>query len=323
MFKPHVSLVVPIHNEAARAWSSTIALRAQMRSLGESYEIILVENGSLDDTALVAEALAARFRDVLTATLPEASLGEALKLGFRRATGDKIIYYPLDLSVDLDFIPRSLGLLEDFDIVVASKRRGKDGRPLLRRLTSVAYHGLVRWIFGTNLSDTTCAKAYRRGALTGLLDGLPGGSRVFETELLVEAERRGLRIAELPVGVVETRRSRESLLSKVESKLEDLLSARLDRLALFTGAPIMLAGAVWLAVLGIEKLGVPTAGFMNPYSFMTAILLVLTGFQIAAFGLLSRLILQVRGEVTRSRALDELNEPPVGDAQEEHQRHRD
>ncbi len=323
MFKPHVSLVVPIHNEAARAWSSTIALRAQMRSLGEPYEIILVENGSRDDTAIVAGALAARFRDVTCATLPEASLGEALKLGFRRASGDKIIYYPLDLSVDLDFIPRGLSLLDDFDIVIASKRRGGDRRPLLRRLTSIAYHGLVRWVFGTTLSDTTCAKAYRRGALTGLLDGLPGGSRVFETELLVEAERRGLRIAELPVGVVETRRSRESLLAKVESKLEDLLSARLDRLALLSGAPVMLAGTIWLAILGVEKLRDPTAGFMNPYSFMTAVLLVLAGFQIAACGLLSRLILQVRREVTRGRALDELYEPPVGDAHEEHQRHRD
>ncbi len=313
--------MVPVHNEAARAWSSTIALRAQMRSLGEPYEIILVENGSLDDTGLVSEALSQRYRDVSFASLPEASLGEALKLGFRLANGDKIVYYPLDLSVDLDFIPRGLSLLEDYDIVVASKRRGEDRRPLLRRLTSVAYHRLVRCIFGTTLSDTTCAKAYRRGALTGLLEGLSGESRVFETELLVEAERRGLKIAELPVGVVEKRRSREKLLTKVESKLEDLLSARLDRLALLSGAPIMLAGAAWLALLGVEKLGDPAAGFMNPYSFMTAVLLVLAGFQIAAFGLLSRLILQVRSEVTRGRALDEPHETPVGDAEEEHQRH--
>jgi len=322
--EPAVSLVVPVHNEAAMMWSSAIALRRYMKRVGEPFEMILVENGSSDDTLLVAEALSTRFHEIRYLTFPEASLGNALRLGIGSATGDKIIYYPIDLSVNLDFIPDSLKLLDEYDLVIASKRRGEDHRPLIRRITSIAYHRLVKTLFETQLSDTTCAKAYRRQAVSSLLDGLTGASRVFETELLVEAERRGMKIVEIPVSVVEKRKSRETLLRKVETKFEDLLSARLDRLALLSGAPLMLAGAAWLVILGLEKLGSPLSGFMNPYSFIAAVLLVLSGFQITTFGLLSRLMLQVRREVAGSRVhLDEAYQLPVGYAYEKHDGDRD
>ncbi|MCX6648166.1 MAG: glycosyltransferase [Candidatus Bathyarchaeota archaeon] len=319
-----MSLLVPVHNEAARMWSSAVALRRYMKNVGESFEMILVENGSVDDTWLVAEALSQRFHEIRCLTLPEASLGDALKLGINSAYGEKILYYPLDLSVGLDFIPESIRLLEEYDLVIASKRRGEDHRPLIRQVTSIVYHRLVKWLYGTQLSDTTCAKAYRKSVVSSLMEGLTGASRVFETELLVEAERRGMRIAEVPVNVVEMRRSRETLLRKVETKLEDLLSARLDRLALLFGAPLMATGLTWFAILILEKLGSPLSGFMNPYSFIAAVLLVLGGFQITTFGLLSRLMLQVRKEVTGSGArLDEADQLPVRYAHEEHDGDRD
>ncbi|HIH88304.1 TPA: glycosyltransferase [Candidatus Bathyarchaeota archaeon] len=321
---PAVSLVVPVHNEAARMWSNAVALRRHMKRIGEPFEMIIVENGSVDDTPIVAEALSTRFREIKCLTLPEASLGDALKLGIGAASGEKVLYYPLDLSIGLDFIHKSIRLLDEYDLVVASKRLGEDHRPFLRRLTSITYHRLVRLLYGTQLSDTTCAKAYRKSAVSSLLGGLTGASRVFETELLVEAERRGMRIIEVPVSVVERRRSRETLLKKVETKFEDLLSARLDRFSLLSGAPLMIFGSAWLVVLGFEKLGSPLSGFMNPYSFIAAVLLVLGGFQITTFGLLSRLMLQVRKEVAVSASrLDEADNLPVGYSKEEYDGDRD
>ncbi len=67
---PAVSLVVPVHNEAAKMWSSTVALRKHLRRVSESFEIILIENGSSDDTQLVAEALSSRFHEIRCLTLP-------------------------------------------------------------------------------------------------------------------------------------------------------------------------------------------------------------------------------------------------------------
>jgi glycosyltransferase involved in cell wall biosynthesis len=313
-----VSLVVPVHNEAAWMWSSAVELRRHMKSVGEPFEMIIVENGSVDDTLVVARQLSNRFKEIRCLTLPGASLGDALKLGIGSANGEKVLYYPLDLSVGLEFIPESLKLLEKYDLVVASKRSGGDHRPLVRRLLSIAYHRLVCFLFCTTLSDTTCAKAYRKSSVSTILENLTGASRIFETELLVEAERRGMKIIEVPVNVIERRASRESLHRKVETKLEDLLSARLDRLAIIAGAPVMIAGFAWFAILGAEKLGSPLSGFMNPYSFLAAVLLVLGGFQITTFGLLSRLMLQVRREVTCWARLDKTDQLPVGYAEKQH-----
>jgi hypothetical protein len=182
----------------------------------------------------------------------------------------------------------------------------------------------VKALFETKLTDTTCAKAYRKSSINGLLDGLPGESRVFETELLVEAEKRGMRIAELPVSVVERRSSRETLRRKVETKFEDLISAKLDRVALLSGAQLMIAGSAWLTILGFEKLGSPLAGFINPYRFIAAVVLVLGGFQITTFGLLSRLMLQVRKEVAKAGSrLEDTDHLPVGYPGEEYDGDRD
>jgi glycosyltransferase involved in cell wall biosynthesis len=319
MAKTMVSLVIPIHNEAPRVWGNTVRLRERLRSLAEDFEIILVENGSVDDTHGIAEALAERYREVKLLTLPEAGLGEALKLGFKKALGEKIVYFPMDLSVEPEFITQSLRLLEEYDIVVGSKRLGSglDGRPLSRRLASMAFHGLVRGLSGTFLSDTTCAKAYRGSRVRGLLDLVPSGSRVFETELLLEAEKKGLRIKEVPVRVVERRRSRQPLGAKVMSKLEDLLSSKLDVLAIAIGVPVFASGIIWLIILAASKLVSSQAGFINPYSFLASMLLVISGFQIVFFGLLANLILQMRREMGRSARSDEAEKPPVGDADEE------
>lgn len=214
--------------------------------------------------------------------------------------------------MELGFIPACLNLLDEADVVLASKRVGKDGRPLERRLASKGFHWLVRRLCGTSLSDTTCAKGYRRVIVRDLIGVAPGWSRVFETEMVLEAERLGLRVVELPVSVVEKRSSREGLGRKVGSKLEDLISFRIDSLSLVSGVPLIVTGALWLVALVAEKLGDQTAGFMSPYSFLTSILLILSGFQIVTLGLVSRLILQVRREVSGAwPSLDESRELPV------------
>ncbi len=309
---PAVSLVIPMRNESQRVWSSTMALREVLKSLGNSFEILLIENGSSDDTPIIAGAMASRFRDVKLLRLPEASIGEAIRLGLRRASGDKVVCYPIDLSVELGFIPACLSLLDEADVVLASKRVGRDGRPLVRRVASKGYHWLVRLLCGTSLSDTTCAKGYRRVIVRDLIGAAPGYSRVFETEMVLEAERLGLRVVELPVSVVERRSSREGLWRKVGSKLEDLVSFRIDSLSLFGGVPLIVGGVLWLVALAAEKLRDQATGFQSPYSFLTAILLILGGFQIVALGLVSRLILQVRHEVSGVwPELGEAREPPV------------
>ena len=294
------SVIIPVHNEAKILRLNTAKLMDYLGDQLADYEIIICENGSADATAKIAEALAMEFPEVECLRLQEKCLGSALRTGIEAAKYSKVVYFPIDLSIDLGFIPESARLLDVFDIVVGSKRMdpGLDSRPLVRRIPSKAFHGMVRGLFDVGFSDSTCVKGYRRDEVLRLMERVPSTSRIYETELLAEAEKEGLYIAEVPVGVNETRPSREYLGRKIRGKLEDLSSAGLDRVSFLLGGPMLLAGLLGIALLTyVKATRLSLGGFVNPYSFLIAILLVLWGFQFITIGLLSRLVLQIRRQV--------------------------
>jgi dolichyl-phosphate beta-glucosyltransferase len=308
---PEASLVVPVHNEAELLRFNTSVLSEFLARHFSRYEIILVENGSVDDTGKIAHELKGTLDGVRVVELPEPCLGEALKMGVRSATHDKVVYFPIDLSVDLRFIPESVRLLDDYSLVVGSKRLNGDldHRSTLRKTLSRGYHWLVRRLLRTSLTDTTCVKAYRRDCFLDLAAVIPSRSQVFEAELLVEAKRRGYSVKEVPVAVDDRRPSRQPLGVKVSLKLRDLLSVRLDAVALVLGGAALLAGLVSLAALSLSKIYSGRPGFVNPYSYLISMLLVTSGFQIALFGLLANLILQIRRSVeSREIVSQELDE---------------
>jgi hypothetical protein len=291
------SIVVPVHNEAALLEGNTRALAEYLSGSLEGYEILLVENGSRDDTPAKARGLEDG-SSIRVIEVGGPSLGGALKAGTGEARFDRVVYFPMDLSVGLGFIPESVRLLDAYDVVVGSKRGAPhlDGRPLTRRLLSVGYHGLVRLLFGTRLTDTTCVKAVRRSRVLPLLAEVPPTS-VFETELLMVAERRGLRVRELPVAVKDDRPGRQPLPAKAASKLRDLASLRVHVLAFGVGGAALVSGLALLGFLALEKVSSGRPGFLNPYSFLIAMLLVVSGIQMIVFGLLANLLLQVRRTV--------------------------
>ena len=296
---PEASLVVPVHNEAGLLRVNASVLSEYLARHFSRYEIILVENGSVDETVTVARRLGEAVGGVRVLELEEACLGEALKAGVRSAAHDRVVYFPIDLSADLAFIPESVRLLDDYSLVVGSKRLGVglDRRPLHRRALSWGYHWLVRRMLRTSLTDSTCVKAYRRGCFLELAALVPSGSQVFETELVVEARRRGYSVKEVPVTVEDRRPSRQPLGVKVSLKLRDLLSARLDVVALVLGCAAFFAGLVSLTWLSLRKVLSGSPGFVNPYSYLVSTLLVTSGLQMALFGLLANLILQMRGSM--------------------------
>ena len=116
------SLVIPVLNEDQILRRNTGTIIEYLDENLDQYEIILVENGSSDNTETVAAQLCAEYPQVRSFSLPEPCLGEALKTGVINARFEKIVYYPIDLSVNLDFIETSVKLLDRNDIVVGSKR---------------------------------------------------------------------------------------------------------------------------------------------------------------------------------------------------------
>jgi glycosyltransferase involved in cell wall biosynthesis len=215
---PRVSVVIPVFNEEGILSASLAGLREDLARLGWPYEVILAENGSRDRTAQVAREIAARTPEVKVISIGEPNYGRALLQGIRAARGEFVVCDEIDLC-DADFHRRALELLEQgsADLVVGSKAAegSDDARPALRVAATQVYNGLLRVALGFHGTDTHGLKAFRRTALFDVVEACVSDRDVFASELVIRAERAGLRIREIPVRVVEKRPPTVGLLRRL------------------------------------------------------------------------------------------------------------
>lgn len=212
---------MPAHNEATLLDASVAEIVRGLRERGRLFEVIVVENGSTDATRTVAADLAAREPEVTFRTLSEADYGEAIRDGILAAQGDAVVLFDVDYY-DLDFLDRALARLDGPSaagapaIVVGSKRAPgtSDRRPWPRRAVTATFGTILRVGFGLSVSDTHGMKLMRRVAVETLVGECRTGADLFDTELVLRAERAGLVVAELPVTVRELRPSRTPILRR-------------------------------------------------------------------------------------------------------------
>jgi glycosyltransferase involved in cell wall biosynthesis len=226
-----ISVVMPAHNEQDYLDTSVTAVVSGLRTRGRTFELIVAENGSTDDTIGVAKKLADNHPEVRLLTLPQPNYGEALRAGFLSAQGDAVANFDVDY-VDLAFLDDALALMappNGPDIVVASKRSAgaHDTRRLGRRVVTATFSGVLRYGFGLRVSDTHGMKVLRRAPLTPLVSASRFGADLFDTELILRAERAGLTVAELPVTVRETRPPRRSIMRRIPRSLAGLIRLKL------------------------------------------------------------------------------------------------
>lgn len=214
-----------MYNEEAILRSSVVDLVDRMDALGLSYELVLAENGSTDGTAAACTELAERFPQLRYRHTGEPNYGKALRDGILSARGRIVICDEIDLC-DTDFYVRALAVLEDanVDFVVGSKAMegAKDERPLYRRTGTRAINGLLRVSLGFRGTDTHGLKAFRRDRVTPVVEACLIDRDLFASELVIRAERSGLRIREIPVRVLEKRPPSVGLARRVPNVLKNL-----------------------------------------------------------------------------------------------------
>jgi glycosyltransferase involved in cell wall biosynthesis len=227
---PVISVVMPAHNEAGYLEASVGSVLAALRAGHRPFEIILCENGSKDDTAALAERLAAAHPEVRAQTMPVADYGLALRSGFLAAHGDLVANFDVDY-VDVGFLEQAVKLL-DADPAVAAvvgTKRGpgaQDTRGVGRRAVTAGFSLVLRRGFGLQVSDTHGVKVLRRAPLRSLVAACRFGADLFDTELILRAERAGLMVAELPVTVEEQRPARTSIARRIPRTLVGLVRLR-------------------------------------------------------------------------------------------------
>ncbi|MDX2051088.1 MAG: glycosyltransferase family 2 protein [Polyangiaceae bacterium] len=222
---PEVSIVIPIYNEEGLLHASVVDLHERLRPLDLRYELLLVENGSSDNTAGIARDLCHKYPEVRLIRTSTPNYGKALRSGIQAAKGTWIICDEIDLC-DTDFYSQALKLLRngEADMVIGSKLIGgaRDARPLFRHAASHAYTSLLRLLFGFPGTDTHGLKAFHRLALAEVLQACIVDKDVFASEFVLRAYRSKVRVREIPVQLVEKRPPSIHLLRRVPAVIKSL-----------------------------------------------------------------------------------------------------
>lgn len=202
-----VSIIVPAHNEEEnlRNLLDELIPTLEQHSETENFEIVLVDDNSTDNTSTIIDGFANDPRIEAVHRTDAPGFGNAIKTGFKNASGNIIIPVMADLSDDPKDIIELVKKIEDgYDIAYGSrfcKGGSTDGYPVPKMLANRAFNNTVRLMFGIRHRDITNAfKAYRRGVLDAIgIDNLEANGFDLTVEIPLKAHILGFRSAEVPV----------------------------------------------------------------------------------------------------------------------------
>ena len=195
------------------------------------WRVTIADNASADGTADIAGRLAATVPGVAYLRLYEKGRGRALRAAWSSSDADVVAYMDVDLSTNLEsFLPLVAPLLSGHSDIAIGTRLvfgSRIRRRLKREVLSRSYNCIVRALFGSHFSDAQCGfKALTASAAQRLVPLVEDEGWFFDTELLLLAERNGMRIHEVPVDWIEDLDSRVEIVSTAIADLRGLWRVR-------------------------------------------------------------------------------------------------
>jgi len=221
---PHVLVTIPVRNESARLVPTIRALKEAFDASGFVYKIAVAEDGSTDGTKAVLRDLPRLFPEIVIQEVPHAmGRGKALRQLWSGQIADIYCFTDADLASgpkDLESVVREVAL--GSDVVTGSRYSlgSRVRRPPLRYYVSLAYNWMVRTTFSDGVRDHQCGlKAFNAAAVERLMGETQEDSWFWDTEVLVLAHARGLRVKEVPVHWVERKNTRTGVLRLLKDVL--------------------------------------------------------------------------------------------------------
>ncbi|MBF8266810.1 MAG: hypothetical protein HW388_318 [Dehalococcoidia bacterium] len=231
MSPPFLSVVIPAYNEEGRIALTLEAVVRYTQGQGYTWEVIVADDGSLDETASLVEAAARENPGIRLLRLNHGGKGWAVKSGMLEARGQYRFLADADLSMPIEHLERFLPPhLTDFDIAIGSREAPGARRfhePMRRHLLGRVFNGMVRMLAVRGISDTQCGfKGFTAQAAETLFPLQRSHGFGFDVEVLFLARKLGMRVVEVPIdwhyhGGSKVRPWRDGLLMS-----RDLLSVR-------------------------------------------------------------------------------------------------
>jgi glycosyltransferase involved in cell wall biosynthesis len=227
-----VDVAIPVHNEEETLEENVELLLAYLRTeFPFRFRVTIADNASSDSTGRIAAALAAQHEEVTALSRGQKGRGGALRSAWLASGADVVSYMDVDLSTNLEsFLPLVAPILSGHSELAIGTRLSHHAhvrRRLAREVLSRGYNLLVHAAFRASFSDAQCGfKAVRADVARRLLPLVHDDGWFFDTELLLLAERNGMRIHEVPVDWIEDLDSRVELIPTIADDLAGLWRMR-------------------------------------------------------------------------------------------------
>lgn len=228
-----VSLVIPAYNEKRRLGSSLEKLKSFVKIFQKELEVIVVNDGSTDETAKIAAGFSSSLPNLRVLTTIHKGKGFAVNQGFLESKGDIVVFTDADFSTPIEEINKLLKAIEEgYDITIGSRalNRGliKHHQNLIRETMGRMFNLLVRLIAVRGIVDTQCGfKAFKKSSCGQIFAQQRVWDFGFDVELLFLAQKQGLTIDEIPVLWYNDERSSVNPIVDSVKMLFDLLKIRL------------------------------------------------------------------------------------------------
>lgn len=202
---PELSIVIPAYNEEKRLPATLDRVKQYLDASGVSYEVIVVDDGSQDQTLANSRQLQSQFpRLRVIANGRNRGKGYSVRRGFLQARGSRVLLTDADLSAPIEELEKLQRALEGNDGVIGSRALAGSEifrhQSLLRELSGKCFNLCMRLTTGLKFSDTQCGfKLFCRQAFLPIFQALTMEGFAFDVEILYLARKRGLRVEEVPV----------------------------------------------------------------------------------------------------------------------------
>lgn len=213
MNKSLVNLTLPVYNE------EKILEQTIKKVLPLADEIIISDNASTDNTERIGRELAKKHHKITYLRTEEKGVGAALKNAWNKSKCDILTYMDVDLSSDINKFNDLINLKEE-DLAIGI-RMDKESRGKRKPLSNM-YNKLTQLVFKTNIKDFQCGfKAVKKHTFQKL--NIKSNGWFFDTELIIKAKRKGIKIKEVPLDYVQGQESKVRIISTTFELLRGIL----------------------------------------------------------------------------------------------------